>query len=79
VSLIESGAQGGADAFAHFHFTAPLATLARTPGEGTAAFEAFSNVDTNEDVDQIVGGGGGFSFLPFLFWGDGRPASHTCG
>ena len=33
-----------------------------------SAMEAFSNVDTNEDVDQIIDGGGDFhSFLSL--WG----------
>lgn len=45
-----------------------------------SAVEALSKVDTNEDVEQIVGGGQKVSFMSFLFWGcDGRPASHTCG
>jgi hypothetical protein len=36
--------------------------------DGNGAVKALSDVDTNEDVDKIVGGGGGFS-----------SASHTCG
>jgi hypothetical protein len=31
--------------------------------------EALSNVDTNEDVDQILGGGGGFHSVLSLFGG----------